>query len=158
YRVAYEDAGIAGVIRTEGTELIHTGWDFKGAEGKLPRLLTVTMLGSQHRKIVDLLRSGKDAQLSIDIDVHFRQGPIPLCDVIAELPGSERRADCVMVGGLLDSGAGATGAPDNGTGVCTPLEAARLLTAAGAKPKRTIRFMLWTGEEQGMLGSRAYIK
>jgi hypothetical protein len=158
YRVAYEDAGIAGVIRTEGGELIHTGWDFRVAEGTLPRLVTVTMLGSQHQKIVDLLHSGKDVQLTIDIDVTFRKGPIPLYNVIAELPGSEKPDELVIVGGHLDSWDGATGATDNGTGVCTTLEAARLLTAAGAKPKRTIRFMLWTGEEQGMLGSRAYVK
>jgi carboxypeptidase Q len=64
----------------------------------------------------------------------------------------------VIVGGHIDSWDGATGVTDNGTGVSTTLEAARLLTKAGAKPKRTIRFMLWSGEEQGILGSRAYIK
>lgn len=158
YRAAYEEAGIAGVIRTEGGDLIHTSWDFRVAEGQLPRLVTVTMLGSQHRKIVDFLRSGKEVQLTIDIDVAFRKGPIPLYNVIAELPGSEKPDELVIVGGHLDSWDGATGATDNGTGVCTTLEAARILTAAGAKPKRTIRFMLWTGEEQGMLGSRAYVK
>src|SRR6185295_12570494 len=158
FRIAYEEAGVAGVIRTEGDELIHTGWDFRVAEGKLPRLVTVIMLGSQHQKIVEFLRSGKDVQLTIDIDVRFRKGPIPLYNVIAELPGSEKPDELVIVGGHLDSWDGATGATDNGTGVCTTLEAARLLTLTGARPKRTIRFMLWTGEEQGMLGSRAYVK
>jgi len=156
--VAYDEAGIAGLIRTEGGELIHTGGDFRVEEGKLPRRVTVTMLGSQHQKIVELLRSGKDVQLTIDIDVSFRKGPIPLYNVIAELPGSEKPDELVIVGGHLDSWDGATGATDNGTGVSSTLEAARLLTAAGARPKRTIRFMLWTGEEQGMLGSRAYVK
>ena len=158
FRVAYDDAGIAGLIRTEGGELIHTGGDFRIEEGKLPRRVAVTMLGSQHQKIVELVQSGKDVQLSIDIDVEFRKGPVPLHNVIAELPGSEKPDELVIVGGHLDSWDGATGATDNGTGVCTTLEAARLLSAAGAKPKRTIRFMLWTGEEQGMLGSRAYVK
>jgi len=158
YRVAYDDAGIAGVIRTEGGELIHTRGDPQVEEAKLPSRVTVTMIGSQHRKIVDLLKSGKDVQLTIDINVHFRKGPIPLYNVIAELPGSEKPDELVIVGGHLDSWDGATGATDNGTGVCTTLEAARLLTAAGAKPKRTIRFMLWSGEEQGMLGSRAYVR
>ena len=158
YRVAYEEAGVAGVIRTDGDELIRTGWDYRAYEGKLPRLLTVQMLGSQHGKIVELLKSGKDVQLTIDIDVTFRKGPVPLYNVIAELPGTEKPDELVIVGGHLDSWDGATGATDNGTGVCSTLEAARLLTTVNARPKRTIRFMLWTGEEQGMLGSRAYIK
>ena len=158
YRVAYDDAGIAGVIRTEGGELIHTRGDPRIEEGKLPTRVTVTMLGSQHRKIVDLLRSGKDVQLTIDIDVTFTKGPIPLYNVIAELPGSEKPDELVIVGGHLDSWDGARGATDNGTGVSSTLEAARLLTVAGARPKRTIRFMLWSGEEQGLQGSRAYIK
>lgn len=158
YRIAYEDAGIAGVIRTEGGELIHTRGDPRIDPDKLPRGVTVTMLGSEHRKIGDLLRSGKDVQLTIDIDVRFRKGPIPLYNVIAELPGSEKPDELVIVGGHLDSWDGATGATDNGTGVATTLEAARLLTLAGARPKRTIRFVLWSGEEQGLQGSRAYIQ
>ena len=64
----------------------------------------------------------------------------------------------MIVGGHIDSWDGATGATDNGTGVATTLEAARILMKAGVKPKRTIRFMLWSGEEQGLLGSAAYVK
>jgi len=158
YRVAYDEAGIAGVIRTEGNELIHTGGNSRIEWAKLPTRVTVTMLGSQHKKIVDLLKLGKAVKLTIDIKVEFKQGPIKLYNVIAELPGSEKPDELVIVGGHIDSWDGATGATDNGTGVSTTLEAARLLTKAGAKPKRTIRFMLWSGEEQGLLGSRAYIK
>ena len=64
----------------------------------------------------------------------------------------------MIVGGHIDSWDGATGATDNGTGVATTLEAARILMKAGVKPRRTIRFMLWSGEEQGLLGSAAYVK
>jgi carboxypeptidase Q len=64
----------------------------------------------------------------------------------------------VVVGGHIDSWDGATGTTDNGTGTATTLEAARILMAIGAKPKRTIRFMLWGGEEQGLLGSRAWVQ
>src|SRR5207237_526123 len=77
-------------------------------------------------------------------------------NVVAELPGTEKPDELVIVGGHLDSWDGATGATDNGTGVATTLEAARLLTKAGAKPKRTIRFMLWSGEEQGLLLARLH--
>jgi carboxypeptidase Q len=158
YKVAYENAGIAGVIRTEGGELIHTGGNSKVDWEKLPRQVTVSLLGSQHKMIVDFLKAGKEVKLTIDIKVNFTQGPIKLYDVIAELPGGEKPDELVIVGGHIDSWDGATGATDNGTGVASTLEAARLLVKAGAKPKRTIRFMLWSGEEQGLLGSRAYIK
>ena len=79
-------------------------------------------------------------------------------NVIADIPGTEKPDEIVIVGGHIDSWDGATGTTDNGTGVATTLEAARLLMAAGAKPRRTIRFMLWSGEEQGLLGSVAWIK
>lgn len=158
YKVAYDEAGIAGVLRTEGTEFIHTDGRYRIEWEKLPTRVTVTMLGSQHKHLVELLKEGKDVQLTIDIQAEFKQGPIKLYDVVAELPGTEKPDELVIVGGHLDSWDGATGATDNGTGVATTLEAARLLTRAGAKPRRTIRFMLWSGEEQGLLGSRAYIK
>jgi len=78
--------------------------------------------------------------------------------VVAEIPGSDTPDEFVIVGGHLDSWDGATGATDNGTGIATTLEAARILVKAGVKPRRSIRFMLWSGEEQGLLGSRAYVK
>jgi hypothetical protein len=158
YKVAYDDAGIAGVIRTEGGELIHTGGNSRVEWDKLPTRVTVTMLDSQHKKIIGLLKEGREVKLTIDIQVEFKQGPIKVYNVIAELPGSEKPDELVIVGGHIDSWDGATGATDNGTGVSTTLEAARLLTKAVAKPKRTIRFMLWSGEEQGLLGSRAFMK
>jgi hypothetical protein len=158
YKVAYDEAGIAGVIRTEGTEFIHTDGRYKIEWEKLPTRVTVTMIASQHKHLVELLKEGKDVQLTIDIQAEFKEGPIKLYDVVAELPGTEKPDELVIVGGHLDSWDGATGATDNGTGVATTLEAARLLTKVGAKPRRTIRFMLWSGEEQGLLGSRAYIK
>jgi len=158
YKVAYDEAGIAGVIRTEGTEFIHTDGRYRIEWDKLPTRVTVTMIASQQKHIVELLKAGKDVRLTIDIHAEFKQGPIKLYDVIAELPGTEKPDEMVIVGGHIDSWDGATGATDNGTGVATTLEAARLLTKVGAKPKRTIRFMLWSGEEQGLLGSRAYLK
>lgn len=158
YRVAYDEAGIAGVVRTEGGELIHTDGRFRIEWDKLPTRVTVTMLGSQHKQIVALLKEGKEVRLTIDIKAEFKQGPIKLYNVIAELTGTEKPDELVIVGGHIDSWDGATGSTDNGTGVATTLEAARLLTKAGAKPRRTIRFMLWSGEEQGLLGSRASIK
>ncbi len=78
--------------------------------------------------------------------------------MIADIPGTEKPDEYVIIGGHIDSWDGATGTTDNGTGVATTLEAARILMKSGVKPKRTIRFMVWSGEEQGLLGSAAYVK
>jgi hypothetical protein len=156
--VAYDEAGIAGVIRSAGGELLLTGGMSKLEWDKLPTRVTVTALASQHKKIVELLKAQKDVRLTIDIKAEFKKGPIKLYNVIAELPGVEKPDELVIVGGHIDSWDGAGGATDNATGVSTTLEAARLLTRAHAKPKRTIRFMLWSGEEQGLQGSRSYIR
>ena len=158
YQAAYDECGIAGIIRSALKDLILTGgrsgirWD------DLPKRVVVTMVAAQHQKILAYLKDGKDVSLTIDLKNEFKEGPIKLYNVIAELPGTEKPDEVVIVGGHIDSWDGATGTTDNGTGVSTTLEAARLLAKAGAKPKRTIRFMLWSGEEQGLLGSRAWIK
>jgi membrane-associated protease RseP (regulator of RpoE activity) len=118
----------------------------------------INLLAAEHKEIVEDLNAGKEVRLEFDVRNWFVKGPIPLQNVIAEIPGTEKPDEVVIVGGHLDSWDGATGATDNGTGVATTLEAARLLAKAGVKPKRTIRFMLWGGEEEGLLGSRAYVK
>ena len=82
---------------------------------------------------------------------------IPMVNVVADLKGSGKPDEFVVVGGHIDSWDGARGTVDNGTGCATTLEAARILSTVGARPRRTIRFMLWSGEEQGLLGSKAYV-
>ena len=79
-------------------------------------------------------------------------------NVVAEIPGTDKAAEVVMLGGHLDSWHSATGATDNAIGCATMLEAIRILQAIGIKPRRTIRVALWSGEEQGLLGSQAYVK
>ena len=79
-------------------------------------------------------------------------------NVIAEIAGSDRKAEVVMLGGHLDSWHAATGATDNAIGCAVMMEAARILKAIGVQPRRTIRVALWGGEEQGLLGSKAYVK
>jgi hypothetical protein len=96
--------------------------------------------------------------LEFDVRNYFKKGPIKLYNVVADIPGTEWPDEYVIVGGHIDSWDGATGAMDNGTGVAAVMEAARLLSQSNARPRRTIRFMLWSGEEQGLLGSRAYIR
>lgn len=99
-------------------------------------------------------------ELVVDADNRLVDGPFPVYDTVAEIRGTEWPDEVVIVSAHLDSwnGPGSRGTVDNGTGSSVTIEAARILTAAGAKPKRTIRFVLWTGEEQGLLGSRGYVE
>jgi len=82
----------------------------------------------------------------------------PGFNVLAELPGTDKADEIVMLGAHFDSWHGATGATDNGVGSAIMLEALRILKTSGLKMRRTVRLALWTGEEQGLLGSRAYVK
>jgi len=155
---AYDKAGIAGLIRSGRGELILTGGNHRIDWEKLPKRVNITLLKKQFDRVKESLGKEEPLQLEFNIKNEFKKGPIPLYNVLAEIPGTEKPEELVIVGGHIDSWDGATGTTDNGTGTVTTLEAARLLMKAGAKPKRTIRFMLWSGEEQGLLGSRAYMK
>ena len=118
----------------------------------------MTLLRKQFDEIAGWVKEGKPVTLEFDIRNYFKKGPIKLYNVIADIPGTEKPDEYVIIGGHIDSWDGATGTTDNGTGIATTLEAARILKKAGVKPRRTIRFMLWSGEEQGLLGSAAYVK
>jgi Zn-dependent M28 family amino/carboxypeptidase len=98
--------------------------------------------------------------VEIELDIVNRSFPegATQYNVIAEIPGTDKAAEVVMLGGHLDSWHAATGATDNAIGCATMLEAIRILNAIGVKPRRTIRVALWSGEEQGLLGSQAYVK
>src|SRR5207248_5127683 len=78
-------------------------------------------------------------------------------NTIAEIPGTDKKDELVMVGAHMDSWHSGTGATDNAAGCAVAMEAVRILKALGVQPRRTIRVGLWTGEEQGLLGSRAYV-
>jgi len=148
----------AGVIQNTRDDLILTGGNYRVDWDNLPTIPRISLQKKQFDEIKELVESGEEVKLIFDIRNHFRKGPIPLYNVIADIPGTEKPDEYVVVGGHLDSWDGATGATDNAAGCATTMEAARLLMAAGVKPKRTIRFMLWSGEEQGLLGSRAYVE
>jgi carboxypeptidase Q len=161
----YKRAGIAGIVRD--TSNIDGGYplqvrvfgSYRGVKWEsLPKDVNVQLRRDQHKKIVDFLTEGMKVRLRFDIRNYFKQGPIDVFNVVADIPGTERYDEYVVAGGHIDSWHQATGTTDNGTGVATTLEAARILCAVGAKPRRTIRFMLWSGEEQGLMGSNAFVK
>ncbi len=107
-------------------------------------------------------RAAEGVEYTLEVDARniIKAGPFPVYNVVAEIPGSEKPDEVVIISGHMDSwnGPGSLGATDNGTGTCVTLEAARILSAVDARPKRTIRFILWSGEEQGLLGSQGYVQ
>jgi hypothetical protein len=140
-------------------DLLLTGGSVRGLSmEKLPQLPFVRVRGDQLAELRQQVEAGQEVEVEFEIRNYFEKGPIPLFNVIADIPGTERSDEYVVVGGHIDSWDGATGTTDNGTGTATTIEAARILMAIGAKPRRTIRFMLWSGEEQNLLGSKAWVQ
>lgn len=95
--------------------------------------------------------------MTVDLDARFYDDDLQGYNTIAEIPGTDLKDQVVMVGAHLDSWHSGTGATDNAAGTTVAMEAMRILAASGVKPRRTIRIGLWTGEEQGLLGSRGYV-
>lgn len=156
---AVEKEGGFGFVGGGRGDLLLTGGSTRGlAMDNLPKLPFVRLRADCLQTVQKHLADGKEVEVEFEIRNYWKKGPIPLYNVIADIPGTEHPDEFVVVGGHIDSWDGATGTTDNGTGTATTLEAARILMAIGAKPKRTIRFMLWSGEEQGLLGSRAWVQ
>ena len=118
----------------------------------------VSLAAEQYNRIVRLLRHGIPVQLEMDVEVAMSDDAVPGMNVIGEIPGTDLKEEVVMIGAHLDSWHPGTGAADNGSGVTVAMEAMRILKATGVKPRRTIRIGLWGGEEQGLLGSKGYVK
>jgi carboxypeptidase Q len=111
----------------------------------------------QYNLIIRLLARGIAVQLEVNINARFYEDDPMSYNVIAEIPGADLKEQIVMVGGSIDSWHAATGATDNAAGAASALEVVRILQSLGLKPRRTIRIGLWSAEEQGSLGSRAYV-
>jgi Zn-dependent M28 family amino/carboxypeptidase len=115
------------------------------------------MRNEDYGRIARLLADGMGVRLEFEIlNRIFPQGRTAY-NAVAEIRGTDKSDEVVMLGGHLDSWHSATGATDNAVGCAVMMEAVRILRAVGARPRRTIRVALWSGEEQGLLGSRAYV-
>jgi carboxypeptidase Q len=121
-------------------------------------LPTVVMRNEDYGRISRLLAGARPVELEFDIVNRTYPEGRTNYNAIAEIPGRDLAGEVVMLGGHLDSWHAATGATDNAIGCAVMMEAARILSAIGVKPRRTIRVALWSGEEQGLLGSQAYIR
>ena len=119
---------------------------------------TVVMSNEDFGRITRILNDGTDVTLEFNIvNRVFPEGATSY-NTIGEIRGSDKADEVIMLGGHLDSWHAATGATDNAIGCAIMMEAARILKTLGVKPRRTIRVALWSGEEQGLLGSQAYVK
>jgi len=125
-------------------------------DGRLDRLPMVLLAREDAARMARLMASGQKLYVDLAIPNHIG-GPIQSANVIAELRGSERPDEFVVLGAHLDSWELGTGALDNGCNAALVIDALRAIKASGQRPRRSIRFMLFSGEEEGMLGSHAYV-
>ena len=119
------------------------------------------VLATEHYNLIaKMLQQKIPVKLAVEVQGRFTEEDRNTHNVIAEIPGTDNalKDEVVMLGAHLDSWHTATGATDNADGTATTMEAMRILKVLGVRPKRTIRLALWAGEEQGLLGSRAYVE
>jgi hypothetical protein len=155
-QAALRKAGVGVLLEPnigEHNTIFVTGRD--GGDNALPAVV----LGSEHYNLIArLVQQGIAVKIAVNIQSRFDESDRNAHNVIAEIAGTDAKlaGEVVMAGAHLDSWHSATGATDNADGVATVMEAVRILKALGVRPRRTIRIALWAGEEQGLLGSRAY--
>lgn len=155
------DAGVRGFIRS-GELPLQVLYDrancYNLTMDTLPTVCDIILDERQYELIKSKVKARDDFQLEFNIRNNFFEGPVKYHNIIGKIKGSKYPDEYVILGGHLDSYDVATGSVDDGNGVSLAMEAARLLAAAGAKPKRSILFCIWTGEEYGLLGSRFFVE
>ncbi len=119
---------------------------------------TVVLRNEDFGRITRVLADGAPVELEFNIQNKIYPEGKTSFNTVAEIPGTDKKDEVIMLGGHLDSWHSATGATDNAIGCAIMMEAARILKSIGVKPRRTIRVALWSGEEEGLLGSQAYVK
>jgi len=117
----------------------------------------VVVAVEHYNRIIRMLQRGAPVQLEFNVASKFYDQDLMSYNVVAEIPGTDLKDEVVMLGAHFDSWHTGTGATDNAAGSAVCMEAVRILQSLGLKPRRTIRIGLWSGEEEGLLGSRAYV-
>ncbi len=130
----------------------------KAAESRIIPQMTMTI--EDYNRLVRMIKQGVTPKMTVDIKAQYHDEDLMGYNTVAEIPGTDPalKDEIVMLGGHLDSWHAAGGATDNAAGSAVAMEAARILISSGLKPRRTIRVALWSGEEQGLNGSREYVK
>ena len=156
-----KEAGILGLIQsapvplraTRNTDsILNMTWD------TLPAIPDIKLDENQFKIIEQKVKERRYFHLEFDIRNHFRMGPVKYHNVIGKIQGTDFSDEYVIVSGHLDAYDVATGGIDCGVGVTNAMEAARLIMAAGGKPKRTMLFCLFAGEEFGLFGSKSWVE
>jgi hypothetical protein len=147
-RIGYK--GEAGLVAGTRGGPFKTGWPVPPP--------SAVLTPEHYNRIARLLEKRVPVRLELEVAARFHDEDLTSVNVVADLPGTTRKDQIVLVGGHLDSWHGGTGAVDNAAGVAVAIEAVRVLKALGLDLPRTVRVGLWGGEEQGFLGSKAYVK
>jgi hypothetical protein len=161
-KIGQQEGAIAILSMTtlghDGTLFVQGGGSYKITD---PENFPDIVIGMEdYMTIIRLLHAGVPVKMEMDVDTKFYSDNPKAYNVIAEIPGTDPKLkdEVVMLGAHLDSWQGATGATDNGAGSMVMMEAVRILKALNIQPRRTIRIGLWSGEEEGLLGSKGYVK
>src|SRR5690349_3525849 len=147
-------AGALGIVLDAGKE--HGLLNMSGSPNRILPLAQIVVTHEDYAMFDRLLRAGITPRLAVSIMNELTRDSVPQWNTVAEIRGSNRPGQVVIVSAHLDSWDLGTGTTDNGTGAMCVLEAARAIAQSGLQPRRTIRFVLFTGEEQGLIGSRKY--
>jgi len=147
--------GGQGGRKSAGMHLTHTGALGFDVYYDIP---VVSMGAEDQAQLERYLDRGKTVRLHINVQNRVTAGPVETANVVGDIPGTEHPEQVVVIGGHLDSWDLASGATDDGTGAVSALSAAEAILRSGFRPKRTVRVVLFTGEEEGLLGSLAYTK
>jgi carboxypeptidase Q len=143
--------GDGGTVFVQGAQGVSRD---PGTDAGLPQL---TFAVEHYGRLVRAMEKNVPVRLELDVKNTFYDDNPQSFNVVAEIPGTDKAAELVMLGAHFDSWHGATGATDNAAGSAVMMEAMRILKASGVRLRRTVRLALWGGEEQGLLGSRAYV-
>jgi hypothetical protein len=155
---AVREAGAAVLVRPSAGE--HGTVFVLGRDQGENARPSIVLAAEHYNMVARMIEAGVPVKLRVNVQARFLTGDTKGYNVVAELPGSDPvlKDEVVMIGAHLDSWHTATGATDNADGAAAAMEALRILKAVDARPRRTIRIALWGGEEQGLLGSRAYVQ
>jgi hypothetical protein len=142
--------------REAGVVTVGGGGSYR--RGESPGVPALVMAAEHFNRLSRLLDRKLPVEVELEVRARFLDQDPMAYNTVAEIPGADRKGEVVMLGAHMDSWHTGTGATDNGAGTAVTMEAMRILRALDVHPKRTIRIALWSGEEQGLLGSRAYVR
>ncbi len=152
------EAGALGTIQLSKTEPFRILDGHVASWDKLPVLPDIKLAEPQYNEIKALVEKGEKVELEFDIRNWFKMGPVKYHNVVAMLRGTTYPDEYIVLGGHFDCFSGATGGVDDGSGFAPAMEAVRLITAAGGRPKRSIIVNLFAAEESGLIGSQAWLR